>query len=446
MIHKTHSLFFNDHRIAIPDFDSSAKGWCQIPTSFIEYLEKANYSESITIFNSDDEAKFMNDLLSDSKFNEEIPHLLQTLISIYLKLQLDLTSTYSLESSDRVKLKINEFAIKLELEPHSLTNIPNIIEKISRDIKTAKRALKIQLKHTLPVQSREDKIELMNKLRKDGRYSVKEICEECNFSPTTYYLYSKRSDRNEWKYVKPRGSKYNSRSINEEEKAFIKQIADDPKYCYTVPEICNSLNNRFHRNISKGKVYRFLSKELKYTFKFNSHSAPPAFEPAQDVIRYKIAKKLIESYHNNITILFWDETGIDLSLSRLRSYSKRGTKPYRMRISKSQRLNILMSITMDNVFCYEAVKGSISELECIGFLISCISHIIKYSGKSLDKFLLVMDNYGSHRSLLMMKFLKLVKIPTLFTPIYYCFLNPIENLFAFIKNDIKGLPKNSMYF
>jgi len=443
---KTPEIFYDDHRLAIPEFDASANGWCQIPNSLTQYLEQAKHLEPVILFDVNEEIKLVNNEFFISECRNEMPYLLKTLISSYLKLQFDLTSFYSSERAIRLKNKINEFYSKLLADPHSLIDIPKIISKISKDLKMSKSNTKMKSKLLSALQKRNDTIALMNSLRKVGKYSVKEICEECGFSPTTYYLYCKREDKKEWDSIRPRGGQYSINSLNEEEKKFIKLMVDDPKFCYTVPEIRDFLNERFHRSISRGKVYRYISKGLGYSFKLNSYSAPPAFEPVQNIIRYKIAKKLIESYQQDKTLLFLDETGIDLSVTRLRSFSRKSIKPYRMRISKSQRLNIIMVITKDNVFCYQVVKGSISELECISFILSCICHIIQSTNKSLDQYLLVMDNYGAHRSSLMMKFLRLSKIPTLFTPVYYCFLNPIEIFFSFLKRGIKNSTRNNMYF
>jgi len=379
---KTPVIFFDDHMVTAPEFKISTNDWCHIPSNMISYLENSENEQSVIRFDNNEESKLLNNKNFKEECNSEIPELLKSLVLVYLKLYFSISYSYQGNAMIRIKNKINELNEKLEMNPHIIIDRHQIVFSISKEIKEAKRGISHNLKPVSFSKNRIEKIQLMLSLRKEGTLTVKEICKECKLSPSTYYLYCRREDRKEWESIKPRGRQYNENSLNENEKKCIKSIADDPKLCYTVPQMCNELYNRFHRRISKKKVYTYLSKGLGYSFKFNSYSAPPAFEPVQNIIRFKIAKKLIEFYSQDKALIFLDETGIDLALSGTRSYSKKGTKPYRMGYIRSKRLNIIMAITKDNIFCYQVTKGTISEFDFINLIISLVNRISNQSNRT----------------------------------------------------------------
>jgi len=443
---KTPVIFHDDKRADPPLFESSNSEWCCISLHTAQVLLNQMHSEQIIRFDAKEESKFLENQNFISKCRSKNPEILMSLALSYLKLHIEILSNYPLPAMNRVKQKIEEFNSKLAINSSSITSFPRMIEALSKEIKLAKlRNINEELE--MPIMlNRNYQIQTMIKLRREGKLTIKEICEKCSFSPSTYYSYCHRVDQGSISLLKSRGRQFNENSLNDNEKKFIKEMADNPRLCYTVPQMCLKLLHKFNRNLSKKKVYRYLSKDLGYTFKVNSYSAPPAFEPVQNIIRYKIAKKLISFYKQDKILLFFDETGIDLTLSGTRSYSKKGIKPCRMKNIKSERLNILMGITKDSVLCYQVIKGSISELNFINFMLSFIDWVSQKSSINLSQLVLVLDNYSAHTSSLALKFLEICNIQTLFTPTYYCFLNPIETYFSILKRNLRKTFKNTMYF
>jgi len=441
---KTPVIFYDSELSGAPQFCSSGSNWCKISSNLRNYISQVSHSELIIRYETNEESKLLENEHFISQCRKEIPDILKSLVSSYLNLYFDISSSYPSGIMIRIRNKIINLKSRLISSPMSILSLPNIIISLSKEIKQAKRCVMNEPIDRPISKNSDDRVQLLIKLKSESKHTVREICEMCGFSPSTYYSYCRRIKSNERGPFKMRGRQYTENSLNDAEKKFIKALVDDPKFCYTVPQICNELFNTFHRNMSKKKVYTYISKGLGYSYKFNSYSAPLAFDPSQNIIRFKIARKLIECYSQEKSIIFLDETSIDLTLCRTRSYAKKGSKPYRMRNMKSERLNIIMAITKENVYCYQVIKGTTTEFDFINLISSLLEHISKSNRKDLSQYILVLDNYSSHCSALALQMLRLFKIQTLFTPIYYCFLNPIETYFSSLKRSIRKSFRNDM--
>jgi len=228
------------------------------------------------------------------------------------------------------------------------------------------------------------------------------------------------------------------------EKEFIKSIVDDPRQSMTVPMICAAINDHFQHYVPKHRVYQFLTKELGYSYKRNGYSAPPAFEPIQLIIRYKICAFLIDSQLNNNLWIAIDESGCGLFLDGSRSWSKKGFKPYRMGLIRSQRLNMIMAITKNQIFAYQVFKGSCSEFQFADFIIKISKKLYEISPQNASSVLYYIDNHKIHTTSTIIKLLNILKIKTVFAPIYYCFLNPIEIYFSNFKRSLRKTPRQNL--
>jgi len=233
--------------------------------------------------------------------------ILRSLAIAYLKLQHELSNSYPFEVKSRVRSKIDELNVKIEENPNEILNESQIIGNISKILKLAKKRNKSKTCFS--------KVYLIRKvvtLRNECIHTVSEICHLCEISESTYYSYCKINDMNAWNSINPVGRPLGACGLTEMEKKFIRAVVDDPRQSITVPRICARLSDQFQRNVPRHIIYRFLNKKLGYTYKWNSYSAPPAFEPIQLVIRYKISAFLIYSYLNNNLLVAIDESGNSL--------------------------------------------------------------------------------------------------------------------------------------
>ena len=277
----------------------------------------------------------------------------------------------------------------------------------------------------------------MLQLRREGTYSVKDISSLCKISVTTYYLICKREDNNEWPYIRPRGRQFTAESLQPPEKEYIKHMADAPEKSYTVPEMCKELADRFQRTISRKKVYTYLTKTLKYSYKRNNYKAQYSFEPEQAIVKYKVCKALLGYLEQDKHIIYIDESGFGLDMHPEYSYAKRGCRPYRIGQSKSKRLNLIMGITNQNVFAYQIRKGAHNEHSFISFLLDITRKAYELGPDYVNNVVLFMDNARFHRSTLVRKLMSLLPFPILFNAPCWCELNPIEMVFGIVKRRLK---------
>eukprot|EP01022_Parablepharisma_sp_SALTPOND_P028855 TRINITY_DN7191_c0_g1_i2.p1 TRINITY_DN7191_c0_g1~~TRINITY_DN7191_c0_g1_i2.p1 ORF type:complete len:266 (-),score=13.84 TRINITY_DN7191_c0_g1_i2:326-1090(-) len=216
-------------------------------------------------------------------------------------------------------------------------------------------------------------------------------------------------------------------------------MADTPYKSYTVPEMCAELSEKYHRKISRKKVYTYLSKDLGYTFKRNTYAAPPAFKPGQIVVRYKVCKALIDYSRQGKNIIYIDESGFDLGMHAEYSYAMRGVRPYRVGVAKTQRLNLVMAITKEKVFAYQVRKGVHNEHSFIAFILDLTYKMYQVGIDYAKNTVLYVDNHRAHTSRLSIKLFNLLGTNVVFAPVAYYHFTHIENLFGIIKQRRKKM-------
>ena len=273
---------------------------------------------------------------------------------------------------------------------------------------------------------------------------MKDISSLCKISVTTYYVICKREDNNEWPYIRPRGRQFTAESLQAPEKEYIKYMADVPEKSYTVPEMCKELADRFQRVISRKKVYTYLTKTLKYSYKCNNYKAQYSFEPEQDIVKYKVCKTLLGYLEQDKHMIYIDESGFGLDIHAEYSYARRGFRPYRIGQPKSKRLNLIMGITNQNVFAYQIRKGAHNEHSFISFLLDITRKAYELGPDYVSNVVLFLDNARFHRSTLVRKLMNLLPFPILFNAPCWCELNPIEMVFGIVKRRIKATQHKGM--
>jgi len=430
----------------LPVLLGSQFGWCIIPFNMADQLDSSNASSNIIQYDSEQEEK----LFEDSRFFEdchaEIPEYLVSLVSIFIQLWQKIKRDYSQDLKGKIDEKLDETKAKLNLAPSILIRAPNALSTLNLEFKKIANGTfekPKEIEPSLPLHLLSQKI--LEK-RNEGINTVKEICAEFKISQSTYYSYCKKAQNTNSEAFKSSGRPISQNSLYDAEKEFIKLMADNPRKCYTIPLMRMKLNSRFGRLLPYNRIYRYLKKELVYSYKRNTYAAPRAFDPGQKIVRYKVSKELVDCYAQGKTLIFIDETGSDLTICAEQSWSKRGEKPYRTRPSRSQRLNIIMAITCDKVLAFQAIMGQMNENVFIDFMLKVCRKLNADDSLAKDHYTFYMDNHPSHCSNISLKILKILGFKILFSPVAYYQLNPIELLFGFIKRQLKTKLYSDTYF
>lgn len=443
-VQTTSVTFFDYDDEEAPYFHNSPSDWCIINESQISCLIHPENSIGIVKFEAEEEKKYLENHDFKEECKKENASYLIKLAQVFLRFNKTLANNYPFLMRQRVNSKINELQEILSKNANILIEKPQMIIFLKNEINNAKHnRIILRSKNSTPLSKTELAYKII-KRKKEGILTVNQICKEFNISKSSYYIYCKKFEKNLWPVIGSRGRPLNEFSINHHEKEEIKKMSDDPSKSYTTTQIRAELISKFNRDISRNKIYRCLTQDLRYSFKRNTFAAPPAFDSVQKIIRYKVCKRLIEAYLNQKMIFYLDESGADIGLVPSASWAALGCKPYRKRSSRFQRLNLIMAITKEKIFAYKAVKGSINENHFIEFIQQICYKINNGNEKLIGSIVLYMDRHKMHSSHLTEMILKMTGYEILYSPVAFYQLNPIELLFGYIKRNLKQKVNSNM--
>jgi transposase len=155
-------------------------------------------------------------------------------------------------------------------------------------------------------------------------------------------------------------------------------------------------------------------------------------------IRQTYARELINISDDNL--IFLDESGFNLHLSRNYGYSPKNTKCHINVVgNRGTNVSLLCMITNDGIFSFKLFNGSVNTERFVQFIEENVT-------RSVTRKYVIMDNASIHKSnIVKAKFLEknyMVK----YLPAYSPQLNPIEEFFGALKNNYRSItpvPKNS---
>ncbi|CAG8702315.1 4957_t:CDS:1 [Cetraspora pellucida] len=158
----------------------------------------------------------------------------------------------------------------------------------------------------------------------------------------------------------------------------------------------------------------------------DSHNTPKTIHKRKEYVQ-KIYNKNINIYRNMVYI---DETGFNLHLSKLKSRVHRGQPAIRKVISNREKnISVIAAINENGVLHYKSILGSVNS-EIFAIFIDELLRII------LNRKFLVMNNIHFHKSDIVKEIVEDTTHQILYLLSYSPFLNLIENCFSKIKNSI----------
>lgn len=127
------------------------------------------------------------------------------------------------------------------------------------------------------------------------------------------------------------------------------------------------------------------------------------------------------------------------------SYSKRNTKPYRIRQPKSKRLNFIMAVSSSGFIAFQARQGEQNIHSFISFMLDLYRKLQEMSPEYAENTIFYMDNLKVHTAEITQQMINMFKIPILFAPLAYYQINPIELVFSQVKLIVKKSTFTNMY-
>ena len=152
------------------------------------------------------------------------------------------------------------------------------------------------------------------------------------------------------------------------------------------------------------------------------------------------AKFVAEVQFFNVDQFVWlDETGSDRRDHRRRyGYSLRGVRPVcHHLLHRGQRVSAIAAIATDGLVALELVQGTVNGQIFFDYVRgSLIPSMLPFNGSNPHS-ILVMDNCSIHHVQIVVNLLKDAGILVLFLPPYSPDLNPIEEMFSYVKYYLK---------
>jgi hypothetical protein len=274
-------------------------------------------------------------------------------------------------------------------------------------------------------------------LKDEKKYSIKDICALSKISQSKYYDICKRK---KYRDEHPEEIKAQPRlrgGLSSEHIGYIKQLADDPAKSNAVPDMCEEMERQFKLEVSKKTVYYHVTHTHGYSYQRNHFKPQSAFKPVQKAINYLVCKTLIDFQQQHKNIICIDESGFHLGVQKEYSYAKRGQHPFRVGRQSVSKLHIIMAITQQNIFAYQARMKGHNQHSFIAFILDLTRKIHELGPAYESNVVLFLDNAPFHTSDIAMTLLKMLPFPIFFNALSCSDLNPIESVFSIIKARLK---------
>ena len=371
----TPTVFFDYTKPTFPPLRPSPVGWCTISTNLASLLETSHATTHSIEFDAELEWRCMINKDFREACKTEVPQYLKFLADIYLNSHCILADSYEDGMKERVKRKMLKLKDELSHGNIDFAMYPSLVGFIRCQVKLAKKSENSPSLHKPRKSTRSEIAEKAMQLHKGNRHSVSDICAICHISKTKYYTLCKEQkyfrENKQTEARKPGGKTH----LSEDQLKFIKYLADRPNKSFTVPEMCAELAKEYECEVGKKAVYYQLTKKLGYSYKRNHFKYPTAFSSGQTVVKYKVCKALIDFLREGKNVISVDESGFHIGIQKEYSYAKKGEHPYRMCRFSAKRLNILMAISNQTIFAYQAREAGHNEHTFSAFLLDLADKI-----------------------------------------------------------------------
>ena len=259
------------------------------------------------------------------------------------------------------------------------------------------------------------------------------IAEKLQVDRRTVYNWRLRKEREiDWKRRKQKGA---TSRLSEKQKEKLKKIIDDgatacgyPTEVWTLKRIAEVIEKEFGVHYNTTYIWQILD-----TMGYSSQiPMARAVEKNPEYVKEWLEKEypqyVKEAHDHNATILFQDESGMQSSPNRRRTWSPRGKRPVIEVREKRDKISISSAVTEDGDLYFMIAKESMNEDHIIMFLDQILSEI--------NGFLYIFwDNIMIHRSNKVKEYLGVHndRLITRRIPAYSPELNPDE----FVWNALK---------
>ena len=148
-------------------------------------------------------------------------------------------------------------------------------------------------------------------------------------------------------------------------------------------------------------------------------------------MHFLFIKTILRALILDFEIIFIDESGFTLNNGLYRIWRKRDQEIYEGPISQNKnRSNLILSIGIKNIVCWEITKENINENIFKNYIIKMLEKLKELKKENV---LLIIDNAKYHKTEKLLKYYKTQKLKILTNIPYKSNFNGIELIFRYIK-------------
>jgi len=324
---------------------------------------------------------------------------------------------------------------RIQQEPHKLILHSN---KGIASFQSFKGTLyqKKRRKHNTIISKKEGE-ELIQLITKE-KYPLKEAAKQCKISCTAAKNIVKHFKETNQVRDPTDITIQRLNSLNQEQLLYIKELLDSSSKSYSLRAISELLFNKFGVKLNISTLYYQITHSLKYSYKKITYLNPVlSSNSGKDKLKV-FSKYMIHLLSSGKQLIYLDESGFNTHTQRTYGYALKGHKCVKKRGGKCSNISLLMAISNVEVLGYQLKLNSFDELSFSAFLIN-LSRVIRNSPiLNYTDCIIYMDNASIHKSNLVMRTLKILKLNFIYPPAYTCMLNPIEYFFSVLKARVKA--------
>jgi len=250
-------------------------------------------------------------------------------------------------------------------------------------------------------------------------------------------IYKKYSTNCELTVKKRGGSRGNK--LSNDQIAVLRSWLDE-NCALTLAQLKAKVMSELGINICITTINNYISS-FNYSFKRVQNIAMAAM--TEDLIdtRREYAARFLNIYHGTRPIIYFDETGFQVSMRKHYGRSMAGSRAQiRVPALKTRNITVMAAMTQNELLYYKTLDGPGNRVRLADYLNGLFESM---GNKNLINAYIIMDNAIFHKCVEIKEAISLAGHELLFLPPYSPFFNPIENMFAQWKSLVRTACSNN---
>lgn len=276
-----------------------------------------------------------------------------------------------------------------------------------------------------------EEMRILIRKKYDNGKTVREISDELECKYTTIAAIVKK--------YKDTGSILSSKSacgrkqkLNHEDNERLKTLISSD-VSISLKEMQNKFQENFNKTISVSTIHRAI-QAFEYSFKRVQLIPERRNLSNNKEVRFNFSRKLLEIEQNKL--VFLDEMGVNCSMRRRYGRAPLGQTPRKNVASiRSKNISIAAAITKTGLIAFKIRDGAFNTESFTEFINELMQLLLE---KNLVGMTIICDNIPFHKSGQSNTVIKNNGHNLIFLPPYTPQLNPIEEVFGFWKEQVRG--------